>query len=197
MIKNILIGAALGGIVALTVSACSSGSQTVGPIIHTGGGTSTNYLQIELLSRPAVKEAFESFADHTASNTSEPYNDPTIKSDILTFSENTAGRSATWAGALQATLYPNELQVDLSSTATSAGYLGVETGGKLGTTFGGRSLTDDTIDTSLAAIFGNALVGLNVPDDGKESPCLATDNLPAATPAYAETATFPYSQGPV
>lgn len=193
MIKNILIGAALGGIVALTVSACSGTTDT-----YTPHGSTAAYQQIELLSRPAVKEAFESFADHDTTNRSEPYSDATIQSDIVSFAETVAGRSATTANTLKAVLYPNEMQVDLSSTATTAGYLGVETGGKVGTTFGGRGLTDDTIGTSLAAIFGNALSALGVaPDDGKESPCLATENLPAAAPAYQASSTFPYAQGPV
>jgi hypothetical protein len=196
MIKNILIGAALGGLLTVSVSACNGGSQNIGPIVNTGSAAS--YIQIELLSRPAVKEAFESFADHDPTNRAEPYNDQTIQNDIVSFAENTAGRSATTANTLKAVLYPNEMQIDLSSSATTAGYLGVETGGKVGTTFGGRSLTDDTIDVSLSAIFGNALSALGVaPDDGKESPCLATDNLPAAVPAYQASSTFPYSQGPV
>lgn len=193
MIKNILIGAALGGLAAIAISACSSSTSPT-PVVP---GAAT-YQQIELLSRPAVKEAFESFGDHDPTNRSEPYNDSTIQNDIVTFAQTVAGRDATTANTLKAVLYPNEMQVDLSSNATTAGYLGVETGGKVGTTFGGRSLTDDTIDVSLSAIFGNALSALGlIPDDGKESPCLATDNLPAATPAYQTSTTFPYSQPPV
>lgn len=195
MLKNILIGAALGGIAAITVSACSSSNS--GSFVGTPTAPST-YQQIELLSRPAIKEAFESFADHDPTNRSEPYNDPTIQSDIVSFAENTAGRSATTANTLKAVLYPNEMQVDLSSSATTAGYLGVETGGKVGTSFGGRGLTDDTIDVDLAALFGNALSAIGATtDDGKESPCLATDNLPAAVPAYSKSSTFPYAQAPV
>ena len=38
------------------------------------------YKQIELLSRPAVKEAFEMFEDHNKTNRSEPYADPVLKS---------------------------------------------------------------------------------------------------------------------
>ena len=195
MIKNLLIGAALGGLIAVTVSACSSGN---GASPFVGPSASATYQQIELLSRPAVKEAFESFADHDPTNRSEPYNDPTIQNDIVTFSQSVAGRSSTTANTLAAVLYPNEMEIDLSSNATTAGYLGVETGGKVGTTFGGRSLTDDTIDVSLSAIFGNALSALGlIPDDGKESPCLQSDNLPAALPAYQAASSFPYAQGPV
>lgn len=193
MFKNILIGAALGGIVAVTVSACSSN----GGVTNSFVAVPQSYQQIELLSRPAVKEAFEVFADHDTTNRTEPYDDPTLKSQIGSFTTTVAGRSSAWAQALQATLYPNEMQVDLSSTATTAAYLGVETKGLTGSTFGGRSLTNDTIDLSLGAIFGNTLTALGVADDGKESPCLETDNLPAAVPAYQVSTSFPYAQPPV
>ncbi len=194
MFRTILAGAAAGGLLALLLSACNSGGGNSTP------PTTQNavYQQIELLSRPAVKEAFESFGDHDPTNRSEPYNDSTISNDIVSFATTVAGRSTTTADALQSVLYPNEMIVDLSSSASTAGYLGVETGGKVGTTFGGRALTDDVIDVSLSAIFGNALSALGVvPDDGKESPCLATDNLSGATPSYLTSTTFPYSQGPV
>jgi hypothetical protein len=193
MFRNILVGAAIGGLFAVVLTACNSGGNT-----PPNPPPVARYQQIELLSRPAVKEAFESFADHDPTNRAEPYNDPTISNDIVSFATSVAGRSSTTASALQSVLYPNEMVIDLSSTATTAGYLGVETGGKVGTTFGGRKLTDDVIDVSLSAIFGNALSALGVvPDDGKESPCLATDNLPSAVPPYVGSTTFPYSQGPV
>jgi hypothetical protein len=193
MLRNILAGAAIGGLFAVVLTACNGGAGNTPP-----NPPSARYQQIELLSRPAVKEAFESFADHDPTNRAEPYNDPTISNDIVSFATSVAGRSSTTASALQSVLYPNEMLVDLSSTASTAGYLGVETGGKVGTTFGGRALTDDVIDVSLSAIFGDALSALGVvPNDGKESPCLATDNLPAAVPPYVPSTTFPYSQGPV
>ncbi len=194
--KNIVIGLALGAAISLGVVACNSTGTAPNPP-SSGGGTpqpGATYKQIELLSRPAVKEAFESFADHSITNVSEPYNDPTIQNDILTFSETVGNRSPAWAGALQATLYPNEMQFDLSSTATTAGYLGVESGGVFGTTFGGRALSDDVIGTSLDAIFGNALTLIGVPDDAKESPCLSNDNV---TFQAQPTSTFPYAQAPI
>jgi hypothetical protein len=189
MIKNILTGAALGGLIAVIFAACAGTSANP---------SSAGFSQIELLSRPAVKEAFENFTDHDTTNRTEPYNDATLHGEIGTFSTTVAGRSAGTAAALQSILYPNEMVVDLSQSATTAAYLGVETGGATGSKFGGRSLTDDTIDISLGAIFGPTLSALKVvPDDGKESSCLASDNLPAATPAYVPTTTFPYAQAPV
>lgn len=192
MFRHILAGVAIGGSLALVLTACGGSINPPNP------SAPAKYQQIELLSRPAVKEVFESFADHDPTNRTEPYNDATISNDIVSFSTTVAGRSAMTAGALQSVLYPNEMIVDLSSSSTTAGYLGVETGGKVGTTFGGRALTDDVVDVSLAAIFGDALSALGVvPDDGKESPCLAAENLPAAQPAYGASKTFPYSQGAI
>lgn len=195
MFKNIIMGAVLGSAVALVVTACSSSGTIPNPPSAAGGGTQGKYVQIELLSRPAVKEAFENFTDHDTTNRTEPYNDPTLQGEIGTFTTTVAGRSAANAATLQAVLYPNEMQADLSSAATKAAYLGVETGGATGSTFGGRSLTDDTIKISLNAIFGNTLSALGlIPDDGKESPCLIDDHVAATNQT---SATFPYAQGPI
>ncbi|MBV8638410.1 MAG: DUF4331 family protein [Candidatus Eremiobacteraeota bacterium] len=193
MIKHIALGVALGALIAVGVSACSgNASPFIGP--SPAPSAAAKYIQIELLSRPAVKEAFENFADHDTTNRTEPYNDPTLQSEIGTFTTTVAGRSATWASALQSTLYPNEMLVNLTSNATTAAYLGVETNGLTGSTFGGRALTDDTIKLSLGAIFGNTLTALGVPDDGKESPCLIDDHVTATNQT---TSTFPYAQPPI
>ena len=146
-----------------------------------------------MLSRPAVKEAFEAFEDHNKTNRSEPYADPVIKKQIKSFS--LLFRSEKWADTLQAILYPNVMKADLSQNTTTAAYLGYETGGATGSKFGGRGLDDDVIDISLGAIFGNTLSALGlIPDDKKEAPCLATDNV-----AYdkSNTETFPYVQAPL
>ncbi len=192
MIKHIGAGIVLGALIAVGISACSgNASPFIGPPPPTPSG---NYTQIELLARPAVKEAFENFADHDTTNRTEPYNDPTLQKEIGTFTTTTAGRSAAWASALQSTLYPNEMLVNITSNATTAAYLGVETNGLTGSAFGGRSLTDDTIKLSLGAIFGNTLTALGVPDDGKESPCLIDDHVSATNQT---TSTFPYAQAPI
>lgn len=192
MIKHIALGIALGAIVAVGVAACSgNASPFIGPAPTASPGA---YVQIELLARPAVKEAFESFADHDTTNRTEPYNDPTLQSAIGTFTTTVAGRSSTWASTLQSALYPNEMLVNITSNATTAAYLGVETNGLTGSAFGGRGLSDDIIKTSLGAIFGNTLTLLGVPDDGKESPCLIDDHVTATNQT---TSTFPYAQAPI
>jgi hypothetical protein len=186
-----LVAIALAGAVA---GGCSSNSSPLTPITRpTQPPSATVYKQIELLSRPAVKEAFEMFEDHNKTNRSEPYDDPVLQGQIKSFT--LAFRSKTWADTLQAVLYPNVMKADLSQNTTTASYLGYETGGATGSKFGGRALDDDIIDISLGAIFGNTLSALNIiPDDHKEAPCLALDNVPYDK---SNTKTFPYIQAPL
>jgi len=191
--KSILTGAVLGAVIAFVLTACGGTGTLLNP--PSAGVAPAQYQQIELLSRPAVKEAFEMFDDHDITNRTEPYNDSTLQSQIGSFTTTVAGRSNANASALQSILYPNEMKADLSSTATKAAYLGVETGGATGSTFGGRALSDDVIDISLGAIFGNTLSALGVvPDDGKESPCLTSDHVSFAS---TTSSTFPYTQAPI
>jgi len=191
-----LIGLALAGAVIGGCSANGSIANTnpaVAQLPFAGTGTQVAYKQIELLSRPAVKEAFEMFEDHNKTNRSEPYNDPVLQGEIESFAA--MFRDQTTAQTLQAVLYPNVMKVDLSQNTTTASYLGYETGGATGSKFGGRALNDDIIDISLGAIFGNTLSALGlIPDDHKEVPCLTTDNV-----AYdkSNTKTFPYVQAPL
>ncbi|HEY1655081.1 MAG TPA: DUF4331 family protein [Candidatus Tumulicola sp.] len=186
--------AALVGIIIAGCTSSTSFSPAPPPSGNPGPPPgATSYKQIELLSRPAVKEAFEAFASHDATNRSEPYADPTLKSQIKSFALNF--RSNATASTLQAVLYPNVMKVDLSQNTTTASYLGYETGGATGSKFGGRGLDDDVIDISLGALFGNTLSALGlIPDDHKEAPCLTTDNV-----AYdkSNTQTFPYVQAPL
>jgi len=187
-----LLGLALVGVI---VGGCTSTTVGTNPIVPTPPttGPATVYKQIELLSRPAVKEVFEAFSSHDKTNRSEPYADNTIKSQILSFSE--LFRSKATASVIQAVLYPNVMKADLSQNVTTASYLGYETGGATGSKFGGRALDDNVVDISLGALFGNTISILQLaPDDHKEVPCLTTDNVPYDK---HNTTTFPYVQGPV
>jgi Domain of unknown function (DUF4331) len=191
-----LIGLALAGAVIGGCSANGSMANTnpaVAQLPFANSAKQVAYKQIELLSRPAVKEAFEMFEDHNKTNRSEPYNDPVLQGEIESFAA--MFRDQTTSQTLQAVLYPNVMKVDLSQNTTTASYLGYETGGATGSKFGGRALNDDIIDISLGAIFGNTLSALGlIPDDHKEVPCLTTDNV-----AYdkSNTKTFPYIQAPL
>lgn len=189
---------------SVAFASCNSGGGTPTPISGSGGpNLQAQYVQIERLARPAIKEAFENFSDHDATNKSNPYDDTKVQNDIKSFTG--AFRDSQFGTTLAAILYPDELQADLSQSTSTAAYLGVETAGATGSAFGGRGLTDDVIDTSLGAIFGKTLVTVaGVTDDHKEVPCLTTDNEPGADTADGNTtianitakngvsSTFPY-----
>ena len=167
----------------INVWATASTSESGGP-----------WTQIERLGRPAVKEAFEAYDSHDKTNRSTPTSDPLLPNDIYTFTTTVAGRSPAIANVLKSVLIPDEIAADLSQSGVGAAYLGVETGGATGSKFGGRGLRDDIIDISLGAIFGNTIPALKLaPDDGKESPALASDHV---GPQQTYGKTFPYLNSP-
>jgi hypothetical protein len=191
--------AALAAIAAAAVG-CSHTSSTPRP------PTVLAYQQMERLSRPAIKEAFESFASHDATNRSTPNNDATLQTAVSGFMTGVAGRDAATTNALVSILFPDEMKADMSVNLPAGGspagrygaYLGIETGGATGNAFGGRWLNDDAIKISLGAIFGNTLAALGVvPDDGHESWCLSDDNLSNGEGAFQSYGNaFPYVNAP-
>jgi hypothetical protein len=192
---NLLAIGALG----FGLAACGGGSGAVNTTPVQGSPLGQQYTQIELLSRPAVKELFEKFVDHQTSNASEPYNDPTLQAQIKGFTDAlrppNAGAGSDYGAALAGILYPNEMTADLSQSG-AASYLGVETGGATGGKFGGRDPKDDVIDISLGAVFGHTLAALHVqPEDNEENNCITTDNV-AQNAAQAASNTFPYLHAP-
>lgn len=189
--------------VVLGTSSCNGGAANP-PNLNAGQtGSGVQYQQIERLARPAVKELFQQFANHDGTNRTSPAQTPlssqTLYQEIGSFTTTVAGRSPAIASTLQAILIPDEVAADLSNLTDKASYLGVETGGATGGKFGGRGLPDDVIDISLGAVFGKTIptVVPTVPDDGKESPCLTTDNVPQQNgPDKVTPATFPYVGAP-
>ncbi len=182
-------------------------SQRQSPLVHlwATASTATNqryndkvvYDQLELLSRPAVKEVFEVFADHRLSNTREPYDDPAIHHAVSYFMTNVAGRSPAIANVVTSVLYPNEMSADLSQYGVPAAYLGVETGGATGSKFGGRALTDDVIDISLGVIFGKTIPALGLAaDDRKENNCLANEHVYSGQGGRQTQDDYPYVTTP-
>ncbi len=154
------------------------------------------YQQIELLSRPAVKELFETFNDHSVTNVQSPYFDGTLHNSIAYFMKNVAGRSPAISNTVASVLWPNEILADVSQPGPAA-YLGVETGGATGSKFGGRGLTDDVIDTSLGVVFGNTISALGLaPDDGKENNCLTNEHVSSGQGGRQTQAAFPYVTTP-
>jgi hypothetical protein len=177
------------GALSLSLAACGGGNS-VNTTPVSGGNGQTGYTQIELLSRPAVKELFEKFVDHQTTNAVEPYNDPTLQGEIQTFTDALRAPTSTtdYGKALAGVLYPNQMVADVSQT-TGAGYLNYELTPNHAA-FGGRLLTDDVIDISLGAVFGSALVGI-VGEDHEENNCISKDNVTQRA-SQAPTATFPY-----
>jgi hypothetical protein len=186
--KKTLVILTLGGLLA----GCGGSNNPTPP------AGPNQYVQIERLARPAVKELTERFVDHQTTNAAEPYNDPTLQSSIQTFvnafRSNGSNGSPNYGATVASILYPDEFAVDLSQSGKAA-YLGVETGGATGGKFGGRALTDDVIDISLGAVFGNTLSALGLlPDDAKENNCLTKQNVTQSSSQY-QTA-FPYLANP-
>ncbi len=201
MRQSLLTFAAIYAVV-LGTSSCNGGATNV-PAFNTGStGPGAQYIQLERLARPAVKELFQQFANHDGTNRTSPAAQPlssqTLYQEIGSFTTTVAGRDAKHAATLQAILIPDEIAADLSNLTDKASYLGVETGGATGGKFGGRGLPDDVIDISLGAVFGNTLTALGLaPDDGHQSPCLTTDNVPQQNAKDNVTpAVFPYVGAP-
>lgn len=138
------------------------------------------YSQVDRLARPAVNEVFATVANnrHKINNEAVPTEDMDhLKKDIFGFMKFPAGRSDAIANVMTAVLVPDVMKADLRSM-DNASYLGFETGGATGGKFGGRGLTDDVVDISLSAIFGNTIPALGLaPDDGAAIPSLTTDNV--------------------
>ena len=209
MLKYIFSLTAIGAL-GLGLAGCGGSNSAVPTVGSTGLATplptnppasAASYVQIELLSRPAVKEVFENFNDHKITNAVEPYAgspaDP-LQAEIKA-TENTVrppAGNANFGAALQSVLYPNVYIVDLSNTTDRATYLGVETGGATGGKFGGRDPGDDVIGISLGVAFGNTLVKLGVqPEDNEENACISAENV-TQSPSQTRTSTFPYLAGP-
>ncbi len=198
-------------------------------VVHVWATTSVEqngrWTQVERLARPAVKEAFESFKNHAATNRVAPWPGDTllqrsIRDYMMRPVPDGAGRSAAVADAMVKLLMPDQLTANLAQPGP-ARYLAVETNGKSGLPtgvirtvpvggieglkkfigdplrqFGGRDLNSPVIDLSLGAIYGSLIPKLGLaPDDGKETACLTSDNV--GTPKRHFTKTFPYLGNPL
>jgi len=196
MISRTFVAAFAAGCTLLALAGCSNDPTLAG----TNTGT---FIQIDRVGRPALDTIFVPFAQHAANDRGTPATDVKVLGpEISTFMTQTAGRSAAVAAAGESLLLTHNADVLLAdfSQSGNAGYLGVETSGKIGQVFGGRGLTDDVMTADLGIAFGNALVtaGL-VADDGKENNGQAgTPNLTSAgvVPVRHITAVFPYLGAP-
>ncbi len=169
-----------------------------------------SYRQQDRLARPAINETLATTSTnpalgapglvprHETNNKANPTDDVNrIALDIQYFMTQVAGRSQAITDVVKGVLVPDVMKADLSQTGPAA-YLGFETGGKsspVGSSFGGRALTDDVMDINLMTIFGNLIpkqLGL-APEDSKEIPALTTDNVGPHTDYLP---VFPYLGNP-
>lgn len=196
---------ALSSLGAVVLSGCA-GTTTGGPVTlgEISVWTTTNvktgavYAQQDRLANPVVNEVFATFANdrHKINNLASPDQDAAnLANDIQGFMTGVAGRSQAITDVVKSVFSKDMMVVNLGSTAANAAYLGVQTGGATGSTFGGRALTDDVVDVSLGVVFGNTVPALGLaPDDGNEIPTLTTDNVGPGGKHF--TNTFPYLGSP-
>lgn len=203
--KTSILTLSIGALGAIILSGCAGttggGSVTLGEI---GVWTTTNvktgavYAQQDRLSNPVVNEVFATFANdrHKTNNLASPDQDAAnLANDIQSFMVGVAGRSQATTDVVKSVFNQDVMVVNLASTAPNAAYLGVQTGGATGSTFGGRALTDDVVDVSLGVVFGNTVSALGLaPDDGKQIPTLTTDNVGPDGKHF--TNSFPYLGSP-
>ncbi|HLO99160.1 MAG TPA: DUF4331 family protein [Fimbriimonas sp.] len=195
----------IGALSAIILSGCggTSGSTPValgeiGVWATTNVKTGAVFAQQDRLSNPVVNEVFATFANdrHKTNNLASPDQDAAnLATDIQSFMTGVAGRSQAITDVVKSVFNQDVMVVNLASTAPNAAYLGVQTGGATGSTFGGRALTDDVVDVSLGVVFGNTVSALGLaPDDGNQIPTLTSDNVGPDGKHF--TNSFPYLGSP-
>lgn len=222
--KRIVSLAASVALLSAALAACSN-DPTLNNNADTTGANLT-FLQIDRLGKPGIKELYLPYAQHATYDQAIPQTDGTAYGpSVASFVTGTAGRSAAIGGYVAALLLPDALVANLANGATTASYLGWETGGRFTTSctgtaptaFGGRSPLDDVVDVDLGLAFGNlattsytagsvgtpGLTGVTpVADDGREQngtggrPLLSSDGVGCGTKTIMTTQ-FPYLQPPV
>jgi hypothetical protein len=198
--------ATLAGAVVLASTGCGGDGNGGGgnlPLGVIGVWTTTSvpngntFMQRDRLANPVVNEVFATVANdrHKVNDEAIPTQDSgQLANDIQSFMTGTAGRSQAITDIVKAVLVPDTMKADLSKAGPAA-YLGVETNGATGGTFGGRKLQDDVVDISLGVVFGTTVSDLGLAaDDGNAIPTLTSDNVGAGGKQF--TNTFPYIGAP-
>lgn len=194
-------------VLGLGLSACGGGSVTLTPGPHTSAPPKAQYIQIERLARPAIKEVFEPYQDHQLTNVAEPYADVTMQTDILKTEDALRPPNATLATdygkTLSGILYPDEYLVNLAGAAPSGSDPYYFLSGEVDKAFGGRAPNDDVIYLELAALFGPLLGNLGLAtEDNEEDTCLSSQNIAGVGAPGGQnagkltTGTFPYLPAP-
>ncbi len=155
-----------------------------------------SFIQQERLARPLINETLATVSNerHRTNNRITPaYDRFELARDMESFLTYPAGRSRATKDAIKSLLVPDVMIADLSKPGP-ASYLGVESKGANGGSFGGRALTDDVVDALLGIIFGTTISDMGLaPADGKETPSLTSDNVGADKHFLSE---FPYLGDP-
>lgn len=199
--KNILILSTLSSIVLAGCAGSTNSTPPTSSVIGLWATTSVQngnvYTQRDRLANPVVNEVFATVANdrHKINDEATPDQDfHELRNDINTFMTTVAGRSQATANVVTAVLVPDTMKADLTKSGPAA-YLGVETNGATGGTFGGRALGDDVVDISLGIVFGTTISSLSLaPADGNEITTLTSDNVDASGKHF--TGTFPYLGAP-
>ena len=158
----------------------SSGSAIATGWSKTATSTSSITMISAWLQQLTVSEVFLAKRSHDLHGSIGPAQDNAfIKTELISFVANVAGRNATVQNTLAAVLLPDMLIVQTDKAQSTAGWLSWA----LANGWGGRKLTDDVVDAGLSAIFGALLDPSNV------SPGLTTDNVGSDSQFLT---TFPY-----
>ena len=203
MKQNQTVLSAIALLAALPIlTGCGGNNNTpdlgvIGVWATTSSANGSSFQQVDRLARPVVNEVFATVANnrHQINDQNIPSRDNLeLANDIQSFMVGTAGRSQAITDVVKAVLVPDVMKVDLRKSGPAA-YLGVETGGATGGTFGGRSLSDDVVDTSLGVVFGDTIKALGLaPDDGHKIATLTSDNVGAGGKHFISA--FPYIGAP-
>jgi hypothetical protein len=157
-----------------------------------------------------VAALVESAAERAASDRVPPNGDATLTAAVRRFVSSpppgVASRSDAMAAALETLFVPDELEADVQAPGP-AGYLRIETATPTPSPlpsvkhvpppyrpFGGRR-PDEAASGTLGAFFGDTLPrALLAPEDGRETPCLTSDNT--TPPPNPTASSFPYLDAP-
>ena len=174
--------ALLAATTLVAAAACSDDDDDLtGPSVD----VSRTYNQVQRLGNPLVSEVFLMKRDHALHGSTGPAEDVTtsaakVRGFVAAFRPN----ATTLQTTLATVLLPDMLIVQTDKAASTAGWLSWA----LSNGYGGRTLTDDVVDTGLSAIFSDLLD----PTQAVCKPCalpLCTDNVPSHGGFIA---TFPY-----
>lgn len=178
MQRQFLRAALLPALALGTLAACETTKTVFAP------DAARIYNQVDRLGNPLVNEVFIDKRDHALHNNTSPSTDAANFTLRMQAFVNQFGRPAVVGTTLTTVLLPDELIVDPTKGAGTAGWLSWA----LAAGYGGRKLTDDVVDAGTAAIFGTLLSPTN------PIPSLVGDNVNTSQKPFL--ASFPYLAAP-